>query len=213
MPSGRWPRAARPRPRGLPGASVLTSVLAPALGQGVPQATTVSAVDLRKDGVQPPGLRLGPLSRTRLEPAPSPRAPPRQRGWRWASLLPAAHVRASGARAASRSVPRAPSRALAFPVARDRSRSRHLPAALATRPRAPRQFSPAPRRGPSPVPGSRQGASRSLDCSLRELGVPTHHPVAQKAARVPHARCPRCLHPDPGPRAPGPRWFWARPGT
>lgn len=139
MPSGRWPRAARPRPRGLPGASVLTSVLAPALGEGVPQATTVSAVDLRKDGVQPPGLRLGPLSRTRLEPAPSPRAPPRQRGWRWASLLPAAHVRASGARAASRSlrrrarsVPRAPSRALAFPVARDRSRSRHLPAALAT---------------------------------------------------------------------------------
>lgn len=139
---------------------------------------------------------------------------------RLASLLPAAHVRASGARAASRSlrrrarsVPRAPSRALAFPVARDRSRSRHLPAALATRPRAPRQFSPAPRRGPSPVPGSRQGASRSLDCSLRELGVPTRHPVAQKAARVPHARCPRCLHPDPGPRAPGPRWFWARPGT
>lgn len=109
--------------------------------------------------------------------------------------------------------PPGPSRALAFPVARDRSRSRHLPAALATRPRAPRRFSPAPRRGPSPVPGSRQGASRSLDCSLRELGVPTHHPVAQKAARVPHARCPRCLHPDPGPRAPGPRWFWARPGT
>lgn len=67
--------------------------------------------------------------------------------------------------------------------------------------------------GAVPSPRLPSGASRSLDCSLRELGVPTHHPVAQKAARVPHARCPRCLHPDPGPRAPGPRWFWARPGT